>query len=84
MKLRTITVADAEAWLEVNKNSYKHPHKRQVERLAAEIRAGRWRVSDDLIVIAKNGDVINGRHRLQACIDADTPIEAVVVRGEDK
>jgi hypothetical protein len=58
----------------------------KITQFAADMRAGRWRVTGEAIKIDKNGAVIDGEHRLRALIEAgrDTPdveIETVVVYG---
>ena len=50
-----------------------------MKRLANQIRAGKWRFNGDAIKIASTGDVLDGQHRLWAVIEANTPIETLIV-----
>ena len=48
---------------------------------ANDMRAGKWRLNGEPIVIDENGNVRDGYHRLQAVISADIPVEFYVIRG---
>lgn len=52
-----------------------------VKRISAQITAGKWQFNGDTIKIADNEQVLDGQHRLWAVIDANTPIETIIVRG---
>lgn len=52
-----------------------------VQRIAKGIIEGKWRFNGDTIKIADTGDVLDGQHRLWACIEAKRPIETIIVRG---
>jgi len=52
-----------------------------VNRLAREIREGRWQYNGDTIKIANNDDVLDGQHRLWAAIEAQMPIKTIIVNG---
>jgi len=55
-----------------------------VAQYATDMREGRWHhEADSPIVFDWNGRLINGQHRLQACIKAETPFIARVNRGVD-
>jgi hypothetical protein len=79
--IETITPEIAKQWLDVNSRNRKL-HNPTVRRLTAAIRRGEW-MSDctDGIGLASNGAVVNGQHRLEAVIEADTAVEALVVRN---
>lgn len=78
-ELKTITPTQAKTLLE--KNEGNRPIRMvHAKRLAAEILAGRWKVNGDTICF--NGDrLLDGQHRLMACVLADTPITTFVVEG---
>lgn len=48
---------------------------------AEDLKAGRWQFAGDPIRFDKHGRLIDGQHRLQACIMAGTPFEAIIVEG---
>ena len=79
--LEEITPDDAKRMLHINhKNRRLSPA--QVTRLAGVIIRGEWMEdSTDGIGLDADGGVINGQHRLQAVIEADTAIRALVVRN---
>jgi len=52
-----------------------------VHRIARQIIEDKWRFNGDTIKVSNTGDVLDGQHRLWACIEAKKPIETIVVRG---
>jgi len=52
-----------------------------VQRIAGQIRAGKWIFNGDTIKISDDGEVVDGQHRLWACIESKKPIETVIVYG---
>jgi hypothetical protein len=52
-----------------------------VARYARDMATGKWGMAGDTVKFDKKGNLIDGQHRLQAIIRADTTIELVVVRG---
>lgn len=54
------------------------------ERIAGQIKAGKWRFNGDTIKISKTGDVLDGQHRLWAIIESDTPVDTIVIFGIDR
>lgn len=55
--------------------------KRAVAALARDMAEHRWRLTGQGILFDENGRLIDGQHRLLACIRADTSFQTVVVRG---
>ena len=54
-----------------------------VDRIAEQIKSGRWRFNGDTIKISANEDVLDGQHRLWAIIRSNTAAETIIVRGLD-
>ena len=52
-----------------------------VERLARAMTTGQWEMNGCSIVYDDKGLVVDGQHRLAACVKADTPFETIVVKG---
>ncbi len=79
---QTITPAMASEWLGMNSNNrpMKEP---MVAIIAAAIKRGDWQLNGDAIRFSSGGVLLDGQHRLQACIIADMPITSIVVRGLD-
>jgi hypothetical protein len=52
-----------------------------VQRMAGDMRSGRWRAIGDTIKITSDGTVVDGQHRLRAIVEAGVRIRLLVVRG---
>lgn len=69
--------------LDANKENRPLDHA-HVRRIARQIMNGRWLYNGDTIKVCDTGDVLDGQHRLWACVEAKMPIETVLVRGIKK
>lgn len=56
-------------------------YKTLVEVLAAEIRAGLWRMNGESIVVAATGELNDGQHRLRAIAEAGATCRSAIVFG---
>jgi hypothetical protein len=76
----TITPQLARQWLDSTDNSIQRrlslPH---VVYLAKEMKNGHWDLNGQPIQIDKNGNVVNGQHRLNACIESGCNFQSLVV-----
>ena len=52
-----------------------------VSRLAKLMESGKFELNGDTIRIDENGDLIDGQHRLTACVKANASFQSLVVRG---
>jgi hypothetical protein len=52
-----------------------------VARFARDMKAGEWMLNGESIKIAADGTILDGQHRLYACIQADVPFSTIVIRG---
>lgn len=77
-----ITPETARAWLKSN-NGNRPIDKRAVRRYAEAMARGEWLINGDTIRFSAAGKLLDGQHRLSAIIEANTPIECVIVRGLD-
>lgn len=79
---RTITVTPEMAtdWLERNENNRILNHHR-VRRYAEDMASGNWEVTGDAIRFSKSGKLLDGQHRLWACVEANTAFQTVVYTG---
>lgn len=75
----TITPARARELLKGNGNN-RQLRIKHVEYLAAEITGGRWVCTHQGIAISKDGKVVDGQHRLEACIMANRPIDVMLFK----
>lgn len=80
MSIETITPATAKDYLNANTNN-RRVRKSRVAIYADAMRQGEWLMTGEPIVFSSDGSLINGQHRLAACIEADHPFTTVVVRG---
>jgi hypothetical protein len=77
-----ITPEQAKKWLEKNNGGGKGNRKfsqRQLTCLTESILRGQWVLNGETIKIGKDGSVIDGQHRLMACVKANIAIESLVV-----
>lgn len=54
-----------------------------VERLAKDMREGRWQFNGETIKLGTDGRIIDGQHRLAACVLADSSFRTLMVEGVD-
>lgn len=76
----TITPKMAFEWLKKNTRN-RPPSPMVVERYAEQMKSGEWTLTGDPIRFSDVGVLLDGQHRLAACVLADKPFQSVVVRG---
>jgi hypothetical protein len=80
IEIRTITPKIAAAMLE--NNPANRPIKRQhVDAIVRDMVGGRWQTNGDAIRLNCDGSLIDGQHRLTACVEAGVPFETIVITG---
>lgn len=78
----TITPKKAMEWLK--RNVHNRPLSiRAVGAYAKQMELGLWKLNGDCIRFNGNGDLIDGQHRLTACVQAGKAFDAYVVKGLD-
>jgi hypothetical protein len=77
----TITPQTAKAWLGLNVANYRPLSLPWAKSLAEDIRNGRWLENGESVKFDANGNLIDGQHRLYACVLANAPFRSLVVRG---
>lgn len=78
-----VTPEQATIWLDT-KNSRNRPVSQStVDRYVQEMRAGNWKENGQGIIFGKDGQLINGQHRLKACVVANKCFTTLVVYGID-
>lgn len=80
--LETVTPELAAEWLKRNVNNRRR-RPTVVDRYARDMAADEWRPDAGMIQFDLAGNLLNGQHRLAACIKADTPFRTWVMRGAD-
>ena len=77
-ELEVITPERALELLELN--TLNRPlDQRHIERIATQIKTGKWQFNGDTIKISGDGNIVDGQHRLWAIVEAKKPVETLVV-----
>lgn len=76
----TVTPEMAQQWAERNTRNRPVRYGR-VARFARDMTAGNWTLNGETIKFDVNSDIIDGQHRIYACIQAGVPFESLVVTG---
>lgn len=74
----TLTPAIAEAWLSQNKVN-RRLSEREVKKYASDMSAGSWQMTGDPIRFDVDRNLIDGQHRLHACIRSGANFTTLVV-----
>jgi hypothetical protein len=77
-----VTPELAKQWLEANTNN-RPLSETLVITYMIDMLEGRWRYNGDAIRFDHTGRLIDGQHRLHACVEAGVPFETDVVTGLD-
>lgn len=80
IEFERITPAKAESWLNHNQSNRKL-RDGHVEKLAEDMRKGRWTKCTVPISFYDDGDIADGQHRLWAIIESNTTQSFMVLRG---
>jgi hypothetical protein len=83
MEITTISPQVAQAYLDKNNHNRKK-YRSVVSSYARDMKEGRWVLTGEPIQFDEDGHLINGQHRLSACVEADTPFTTVVCYGVAK
>lgn len=76
----TITPHAASAWLEQNTGNRK-AIRGVVDRYARDMKAGAWRFTGEAIKFDTNKVLIDGQHRLMACVKSGVSFRSMVMYG---
>jgi hypothetical protein len=82
-RIETITPEGASKLLEKNTLN-RSIRENLVDAYAKDMKSGMWKTNGKTIVIADTGRVLDGQHRLWACVMSDTAFETNVCRGVDE
>lgn len=79
---RRITLTPEWAAQLLEHNTLNRPLNQQhVNRIVAQILAGKWKFNGDTIKLSTKRDVLDGQHRLWAVVEAKIPVETIIVEG---
>lgn len=80
--VETITPEKAAQWTSEDVNSHNRAvDGRRVMTYARDMENGAWRFNNDGICFDVSGVLLNGQHRLHACIMSQKPFKSIVIRG---
>ena len=82
-RIELVTPELAAEWLKSNRCN-RPLSLRQVENIAADIKAGRWRTTHQGAAFGADGSLYDGQHRLHAIVKAGIAVRMAVTRGLDK
>lgn len=89
--IRPITPYEAEQFLlrngpdaEIGESRNRNISKATVARYARDMLAGDWFLNGQTIKVSVRGRLLDGQHRLQACVKAGVPFHAIVVHGVEE
>jgi len=72
----------AEYLLDEDKNEHNRSiNSANLRLLTRRMKNGEWKLTGEPIILSSEGTLLNGQHRLNACINADKPFESLVVSG---
>jgi hypothetical protein len=81
VRIQTITPAQAEKWLAEANIRNRDLRESRIVHLVENIKREEWKLTGDSIVFDLDGVLLNGQHRLSACVLSGEPIECVVLRN---
>jgi hypothetical protein len=79
VKVEIITPKTAARLLQMNAGN-RRLRKRHVDELAESMSRGEWKLNGDAIRLGDD-KLIDGQHRLSACVKSGVPFESIIVRG---
>ena len=81
--VEVITPAVAAEYLRLYNQGNRKPNKAQVAYYAKMMNEGEWELNGESIKFSGSGEtlrLLDGQHRLMACVEANVPFETLVVR----
>jgi hypothetical protein len=78
----TVTPKKAMQWMKCNVTN-RPLSKATIKQYATAMQQGAWKLNGDSICFNCNGDLIDGQHRLAACIKVGCSFESYVIHGLD-
>lgn len=79
-EVRTVTPQEAEILLRSNNNNRK-VRSEVVRKYVRDMERGEWLLNGEAIKISTTGDLIDGQHRLLACIESGVAFQTIVITG---
>lgn len=80
LTIKEVTPDDARRWLERDVRPQRLG-PRYIRAYAREMREGRWRLNGETIIFSETGTLLDGRKRLHACVESNSPFLTIVVEN---
>ncbi len=77
-QIMQITPEQAANWLENANDKNRRVLENRVQMYAADMKAGKWRLTHQGIAFSPTSQLLDGQHRLWAIIQADVPVSMMV------
>ena len=84
IEVKEITPELAKDILENHNNLNRNLNKKHVKALLNNMKQGFWRFNGDTIRFDRDGQLIDGQHRLAALVEFGKPLPMIVIKGFDK
>ena len=84
---KTISPAMAKSMLETSYSlgvTNRKVSNRHVDIYAEEMRSGRWKLNGVAIKLDEKGGILDGQHRLLACVQSGVPFQTIVMNGVER
>lgn len=78
--ITTITPDMAEELLALNTKN-RNVKQNNVKKLAHALQMGHWELNGEAIKVAADGTILDGQHRLLACVKAGIPFDTLLIEG---
>ncbi len=78
IRVMLVTPAQAAAWLESNTPDNRHQRATKIASYARDMAAGKWQLTGDTVKLTPDGVLIDGQHRMEAVVKANTSVMMVV------
>jgi hypothetical protein len=84
MKIKQVTMTPEWARTILACNDRNRPHRRSlVDQIADDIKKGRWILTPQTVSIAKDGQLLDGQHRLMAILSSGIPVQLMLATDCD-
>lgn len=81
LSLRFIDPADAAKLLQTNPEHQRNVSRSNLTKIEHSLNNGEFRVTGESLIVDENGRLMDGQHRLQACVNTGIGFWTVFVSG---
>lgn len=81
LDIEDVTPERAAAWLELNAELNRSPRVAKIQQYAHDMRTGNWEVNGETVKFDRDGNLVDGQHRLAAVVESGVTVRMAVARG---